>query len=72
MIEALEVEGILHHGGAVTGFWEINGEDFAYGGGGAVGHHDDAVAEEYDFIDIVGDEDGGDLLAVEDVENDVL
>ncbi len=72
MIEALEVEGILHHGRAVAGFREIDGKDLADGGGGAVGHHDDAVAEEDDLIDIVGDEDCSDFFTIQDIEDDIL
>ena len=51
---------------------EVDLEDFAHGGVGSVGHHDDAVGKIERFVDVVSDDQSGFLVTLPEIEEHVL
>ena len=76
--EGEEVCAVLEEGGVVEDFLsiararEVDFHDLADAGFRAVRHHHAAVGHEDGFVDVVCDNHGGELLAGEDVDDDVL
>jgi hypothetical protein len=72
MDQVVDVLAHGHEGGVeelvvVTGAWDGDFDHFAHATGVGI-EHEDAVAEEDGFIEVVGDEDDGDIDIFPDVE----